>query len=400
MTDETPRRPVDAIRDFLHDEAAGGVVLLLAAAAALLWANSPWPGSYVHVWHTELTLGRGSWAVTEDLQHWVNDGLMAVFFFVVGLEIKRELVAGELRDRRAAVLPAVAAAGGVVLPALLFLAIVRGGDAARGWGVPMATDIAFAAGVLAVLGRGAGAGTRLFLLSIAIVDDLIAIGVIAVFYTGTIHLSWLVAAAVAVVAIVVMRRWFASPWAYVLPALVLWFTVLESGVHATVAGVLLGLLTPVGPFRGREVALDLEHRLHPVSAFAVVPLFALANAGVYLRDGALTTALTQRLTWAVVVGLVVGKTVGICGSTFGLLRLRLGALPAGMARREVWPVGALGGIGFTVALFVADLAFPDPGLGSQAKVGILLGSVLAAVAGGVLLRAVSARPAGASPPAH
>ncbi|MGZ4592083.1 MAG: Na+/H+ antiporter NhaA, partial [Actinomycetes bacterium] len=291
MSEGSARRPVDAIRDFLHDEAAGGVVLLLAAAVAVVWANSPWADSYAHLWHTELTIGRGSWAVTENLEGWVNDGLMAVFFFVVGLEIKRELVVGELRDRRAASLPALAAVGGVILPALLFLLIVRGGEAARGWGVPMATDIAFAAGVLAVLGRGFGGGTRLFLLSIAIVDDLIAIAVIAVFYAGAIHAAWLVLAAGMVLVIVMMRRWFASPWAYVLPALLLWFAVLESGVHATVAGVVLGLLTPVGPFRGRDLALDLEHGLHPLSAFAVVPVFALANAGVYLRDGALANAL-------------------------------------------------------------------------------------------------------------
>ena len=270
--EDTERASRLALREFLHDEAAGGVVLLLAAAVALVWANSGAADSYVEFWHHVLTLGRGSWAVSEDLQHWVNDGLMVIFFFVVGLEIKRELVVGELRRPRAAALPALAAVGGVLLPAVLYLLIAPGGDAARGWGIPMATDIAFAVGILALLGRAASSGAKLLLLSIAIVDDLIAILVIAIFYSDSISWGWLAVAAGGLLVVVAMRSFVASPWPYVVPAFVVWLGMLESGIHPTLAGVLLGLLTPARPVRGRHVLEQLEHRLHPISAFVVVPV--------------------------------------------------------------------------------------------------------------------------------
>jgi NhaA family Na+:H+ antiporter len=375
-----------ALREFLHEEAAAGAALVIASVVALIWANSPFADSYHDVWHHALTLGRGAWAVTEDLQHWINDGLMAIFFFVVGLEIKRELVTGELRGVRAATLPAIAAVGGAILPAAIFLAVAPAGEASRGWGVPMATDIAFAVGVLALAGARADAGTKLLLLSIAIVDDIIAIAVIAIFYSTGISLGWLAIAVLVLAGIALMGRWVTSPWAYVIPALVAWYALLESGVHATIAGVALGLLTPAHPIRGRPVLEQLEHALHPVSAFFVVPLFALANAGVYLREGALAAAFSSALTWAIVAGLIVGKTFGITGATFGARRLGIGVLPAGMPAVRVWPVAGLGGIGFTVALFIADLAFNDPAMINDAKVGILGASVAAALIGSALLR--------------
>src|SRR5215218_3131003 len=240
------RRALTPLAEFLRDEAAGGLVLLAAAAIALLWANSPARDAYDSLWTTDLKLGVGSAAIEEDLRHWINDGLMAVFFFVVGLEIKRELAVGELSDRRAAALPALAAFGGAAAPALIFTLIAAGSDAAAGWAIPMATDIAFAVGVLALLGDRVSAGVKLLVLAIAVVDDIIAIVGIAV-----------------------------------------WVATLESGVHATIAGVALGLLTPAGRVGGRAVLEELEHRLHPLSAFVAVPLFALANAGVYLGGGAL-----------------------------------------------------------------------------------------------------------------
>jgi NhaA family Na+:H+ antiporter len=377
---------MDALREFLHEEAAGGIVLLAATAVALVWANSPLSSSYTALFTHPVTLGTGSHAITESVGAWINDGLMALFFFVVGLEIKRELVTGDLREPRAAVLPAGAALGGALLPALLFLLLTPSGPASRGWGIPMATDIAFAVGVLALVGTRASSGAKLFLLSVAIVDDLIAIVVIAVYYTRGFHPLGLLAAGLALLVILAMRRFVASPLAYVLPALVVWLGVLESGVHATLAGVVLGLITPARPVKGRPVLEQLEHTLHPVSAFVVVPIFALANAGVDFRGGALADALDERLTWAVVVGLVLGKLVGIAGATFLLLRVGLGRLPAGMAAREVWPVAALGGIGFTVALFITDLAFTDRTLVDGAKVGIFVASIVAAGVGAVLLR--------------
>jgi NhaA family Na+:H+ antiporter len=374
------------LRAFLHAENAGGVVLLAAATAALVWANSPASDGYTQFWEQEITIGGGPAGVTHDLRHWVNDGLMVVFFFVIGLEIKRELVVGELRDRRAALLPALAAVGGVAVPAALFLMIVGAGEEARGWGIPMATDIAFAVGILALLGRHASAGAKLFLLSVAIVDDIIAIGVIAIAYTERVQLWWLAAAAAGLLIVVGMRRLGASsPWAYVPIGAAVWFATLESGVHATLAGVALGLLTPARPVSGRDVLEELERTLHPVSAFLVIPIFALANAGMELRGGALGDAFGTTLTWAVIAGLILGKIIGIGGVTYLVRRLRWGALPADMHHREILGAAALGGIGFTVSLFITDLAFTAETLIGQAKVGILTASAVAALLGSILL---------------
>jgi NhaA family Na+:H+ antiporter len=376
---------VDPLRRFLHDEAAGGVVLVIGAVAAVVWANSPLSASYGSFWGYELTLGWGQAAITEDLQHWVNDGLMAIFFFVVGLEIKRELVTGELRDPRAASLPAIAAVGGVVLPAAIFLALARG-PAAAGWGIPMATDIAFAVGVLALLGKRVPAGAKLLLLTAAIVDDIIAITVIAIFYTDSVSFAWLAGAVVGLVLVVVLRRLGVHAiWPYVLVGVVLWVCTLESGVHATIAGVALGLLTPAGNVGGREVLETLEHRLHPFSAFLIVPLFALANAGVDFRGGLLAQAMGSALTWAITLGLVLGKVVGISAAVWLCIRTGLGRLPEGVRPLHVLGVSAVAGIGFTVSLFIAELAYSDDALVQTAKVGIFTGSIIAAVLGAVIM---------------
>jgi NhaA family Na+:H+ antiporter len=383
----TARRRSEALRAFLRMEAAGGVVLVAAAAVALLWANSPLSGVYDALWHTELRVGAGRLSITEDLQHWVNDVLMVLFFFVVGLEIKRELVTGELRDRRAAALPVIAALGGVVLPALIFLVLVGSGPQADGWGIPMATDIAFAVGVLAMLGDRVPAGAKLLLLSIAIVDDILAIAVIGVVYTDGLSLSWLAGAVAAVGVVVLLRRvGVVQVWPYVLVGTVVWLATFESGVHATIAGVVLGLLTPTGDVAGRPVLQQLEHRLHPVSAFVVVPLFALANAGVDLRGGTLEAAVNGRLALAIAVALVVGKALGIAGAALAAQRLGAGVLPQGVSSRHLWGVAALGGIGFTVSLFIADLAYDADTLTQQAKVGIFAGSLTGAVLGVLVLR--------------
>ena len=385
----------DAAVDFLHDEAVGGLALVLAALAAVVWANLA-GGGYEDVWTAQLDAG----VLELDLRHWINDGAMALFFFVVGLEIKRELVTGELRDPRAAALPAIAAAGGVLLPVLVFLAVAGGGEAARGWAIPAATDIAFAIGVLALLGDRVSSGVRLLLLSIAIVDDIIAIAIIAVVYTGGLSVAWAAAAAVALAAAALLRRHL---WAFGLAGLLAWFATHESGVHATVAGVALGLLVPAHPVRGRDLIAVLEHRLHLVSALVVVPLFALANAGVDFGGGVLGDAFSSALTWAVVAGLVAGKLAGVAGGALGALRSGAGSLPEGVERRHLPGVGGLAGIGFTVSLFIAGLAYDDPLLVDQAKVGIFAGSLLGAALGLTLLllsaRAASARrPPGAARP--
>jgi Na+:H+ antiporter, NhaA family len=371
----------------IASESAGGVVLLAAAVVALAWANSPWSESYFAVWETHVSLGVGSVAIDLDLQHWVNDLLMALFFFMVGVEIKYELVVGALRNRRAAALPALVAVGGVALLAAIFVLIVgAGGEAARGWAIPAATDIAFAVGVLALLGDRVPSGVRVFLLTVAIVDDVIAIAIIAVFYAEGVAAGWLAVALLGLLATYGLRRvgvWRA--WAYVPIAALVWVALYESGVHATLAGVALGLLVPVRPFHGHDVHAQLERRLGPVSAFVVLPLFALANAGIDLRGGLLGDALSSDLAWAIVAGLVLGKLLGISGAALLALRLRIGVLPDGMEPRHLLGVGALAGIGFTVSLFIADLAYSDELLTSTAKVGIFIASLTSGILGALVL---------------
>ena len=380
------RRVVDPVAEFLRTEAGGGFALLAAAVVALVWVNVISTGGYESFWEQELTIGIGDASITEDLRGWVNDGLMALFFFVISLEIKRELVTGDLREPRAAALPVIAALGGVVLPAVIFLAIAGGGEAARGWGIPMATDAAFAIGALLLLGDRVGTGVKLFLLTIAVVDDVIAISVIAIAYTDHLEIGWLAVAIAGLGVVAAMRRLGAtSPLAFVPIALVVWVATLESGVHATIAGVALGLLTPARPVGGRKVLEQLEDGLHPWTSYLVLPLFALANAGVSFADAGLGEGDGLRVAVAVAVALVVGKLIGITAATLLALRLRVGELPAEVGRHSIVGVAALSGIGFTVSLFIAPLAYESQALIDGAKIGILAGSVTATVLGATLL---------------
>jgi Na+:H+ antiporter, NhaA family len=414
-----PRRLVRPLREFLDTEAAGGIVLLAGTLVALAWANSPWSSSYEQLWSTELTLRLGNWTLRHDLRHWINDGLMTVFFFVVGLEIKRELVTGDLADRRRAALPVIAAVGGMVVPALIYAALNAGSPGSSGWGVPMATDIAFAVGMLALLGPRAPAQLKVLLLTLAIVDDIGAILVIALFYSSGVDPQaslWAGVLVVAVIGLRSMRVWWIP--AYLIVGSGLWLATLASGVHATVAGVALGLLAPAhaldpgafhrltrrfhrsenGPsphdarlarLRVNEslpVTERLEHLLHPWSSFVIVPLFALANAGISLSEDALRDALGSPVTWGVVLGLVAGKLLGILGSGWLAHRTGLATLPAGVSWWQWAGVAAVAGIGFTVSLFVASLAFDDPSLLDQAKVGIVMASIVASLLGALLLR--------------
>jgi NhaA family Na+:H+ antiporter len=352
---------------------------LAAAAVALVWANVD-HGGYADWWHRELTVGIGDATISESLVHWVNDALMTVFFFVVGLEIKRELVTGELRDRRRAALPALAALGGMAVPALVYVAVNAGG-AVDGWAIPMATDIAFAVGVLALLGSRVPGPLKLFLLTLAIVDDIGAIVVIALFYSRGLDGWWLGGAVVATLLVVLMSRLGVDhPIAYVVPGVLLWVCLYEAGVEPTLAGVVLGLLTPALPRRGVPVLERLETALHPVSAFVVVPVFALANAGVYLGGDAVEHALTSRITIGIVAGLVLGKFTGILGATAVALRAGVGSLPDGLGLRHVAAVAVLGGIGFTVSLFVTDLSFRGA-VTDDAKIGVLVASLAAGLLG-------------------
>ena len=371
--------------DFVQIEVVSGIVLALATVAALVLANVA-PGAYDDLWHHSLRLGIGDLAIEEDLRHWVNDALMTVFFFVVGLEIKRELVVGDLRDRRKAALPVAAAVGGMLVPAALYLVLNATGEGTHGWAIPMATDIAFALAVLAIVGSKAPKELKLFLLTLAIVDDIGAIAVIALFYAESLSPAWLVGAAAVAVGIVVMRRAgvFHPAW-YLLPGTVLWVCAHQSGVHATIAGVVLGLLTPTGDIGGRPVLTRLEDGLHPWSSFLVVPIFALANAGVVLDGASLEAAATGAVAWGIVVGLVVGKPLGIMGAAAIAIRLRIGVLPDGVRFRHLSGIALIAGIGFTVSLFVADLSFEGELLG-EAKVAILVASVCAAALGSLVVR--------------
>ena len=370
--------------DFVSLEAASGIVLLLAAIGALIWANTDTAG-YTSWWGHELTIGWGELTITESLVHWVNDALMTIFFFVVGLEIKRELVTGELRDHSRAALPAVAAVGGMVVPALFYVIVNLGGDGLNGWAIPMATDIAFAVGVLAILGARVPSSLKVFLLTLAIVDDIGAIVVIALFYSNGIEPLWLGAGALVVIAVVAMSRLRVDhPIAYVVPGALLWLCLYEAGIEPTLAGVALGLLTPALPRRGVPVLERLELGLHPVSSFIIVPLFALANAGVILTGDAISDAIASRVTIGIVVGLVVGKFLGILGASALAVHLRIGRLPDGITLRHVAGVATLGGIGFTVSLFITDLAFRGTQF-SDAKIGVLVASALAAIVGMTVL---------------
>lgn len=385
------RYVVQPVARFLEVEAAGGILLLAATAVALVWANSPWSGGYHQLWSTTVALEAGPLHLSEDLRHWVNDGLMVLFFFVVGLEIKQEVIGGRLSEVRDAALPAIAAIGGMIVPAALFLALNVGTPGANGWGIPMATDIAFALGILALLGGRIPQSLVVLLLGIAIVDDIGAIAVIAVFYTERLSLGWLLAAAGGLIVVVLMRRARVSYLpAYVLVGTFVWVATLESGIHATLAGVALGLLTPARPLVGDPaadpIAERLETALHPWTSYAVIPIFALANAGIPLSARALGDAASSPVTIGVVLGLVVGKALGV--SAFAWLGVRLGVarLPDDLRWSHVVGMAALAGVGFTVSIFVAGLAYDSVLLEDEAKLGVVVASVVAAALGSGLLR--------------
>jgi NhaA family Na+:H+ antiporter len=417
---------------FSEIEASSGIVLLVAAVIALIWANSPWSDTYFSILASHLTVDFGGFHIDESVLHLINDGLMAVFFFVVGLEIKRELVLGDLKDPKAAALPVMAALGGMVLPALIYFSFTAGtgGEAVQGWGIPMATDIAFAVGVVALLGSRVPSGAKLFLLAVAIADDIGAIAVIALFYTTDLQGRYLAAAILGLIVVWLAARVnVRAMWFYVPMALVIWFFTLESGVHATLAGVALGFMTPARPYYTRQefdararTILDqypadepeglhaqehadyeallladiasesvaplarLERRLVAWSSFVIVPIFALANAGVDFRDIGLAEAATSSVALGVAVGLVVGKIIGISAASYAAVRVGLGRLPPGTSWSHVIGLSAVAGIGFTVSLFVAGLAFDDPHLSDLAKVGIFSGSLVAGMLGTGLLR--------------
>jgi NhaA family Na+:H+ antiporter len=426
-----PKTFVRPLIRFSQVEASSGIVLLVAAVVAIVWANSGFSETYFAILDTHLTITIGEFHFDESVLHLINDGLMAIFFFVVGLEIKREMVHGDLRDPRTATLPVMAGLGGMVVPALVYVAFNAGTAAGHGWGIPMATDIAFAIGVVALLGSRVPSGAKLFLLTLAIADDIGAISVIAIFYTSDLDLGFLAWAIGGLFILWVANKVKIRALIFYIPmAFVIWYLTLESGVHATLAGVALGFLTPATAYftppqfdaRARSI-LDqfpmeqdsptaqeysdyevvqmiqtaqesisplsrLEHNLVVWSSYVIVPLFALANAGVDFRGTSIAEAATSAVALGVALGLVVGKMVGITLFTVAAVRLGAGRLPPGTTWRHIVGLSAVAGIGFTVSLFVAGLAFSDPLFVDQAKLGIFIGSLVAGVIGSLVLLSV------------
>jgi len=431
----------ESFGDFLHTEVAGAVALLLATVVALALANSLAAEPVTRLFHTQIGFSVGAFGFSRPLLLWIDEALMALFFLVVGLEIKREILVGELSDMRKAVLPILAAVGGMAVPALLFFALNNGGAGARGWGVPMATDIAFALGALALLGSRVPSGLRVFLAALAIADDIGAILVIAIFYTARVSFSWLALAGALFIALLALGKMKVdSPWPYGIVGTVLWFAMLMSGVHATIAGVLIAIAIPAGakidPLtftsntrdrleridaayvpgahvlesseqqevafaicrEGRHTAAPLqrlEFSLHPWTTFLVLPLFALGNAGVRLVGTDLGSLFAQPIVLGVLLGLVVGKPLGITFMSWLAVKLGFAELPQGVRWSHIAGAGMLGGIGFTMSIFVANLAFADAAHVAEAKAAVLLASVIAGVAGYLLLRLVGRRDEGA-----
>ena len=373
--------------EFLRQETTGGKLLLAATAVALLWANVA-GDSYRSVWEAETALGPGWLHLDLTLGDWAADGLLAIFFFIAGMEVKRELTVGELADRRAASLPVLAAVGGMVVPALVALAVSWGAAADGGaWAIPVATDIAFALGVLALAGTMLPSGVRVLLLAIAVIDDLLAITLIAILFTEDLALLWLAGGlAAGILYRLAFRHRLDRAWLLWAFALVAWICVHASGVHATVAGILLGLLTPVRPRDGDEHSPSerLEHRLHPFSAGVAVPVFALAATGIPLA--AAGDALDDRIAIGVFAGLLIGKVVGIFGGAQLAVRLRFGTLPEDVTWGDVLPVAVLGAIGYTVSLLISRLAFSEVAAEERSAAAVLIASVLASLIAVVLLR--------------
>ena len=444
MTERLPvHRILDPFQRFTREQASGGAVLLFCAVAALVWANSPWSDSYASLWETHLRIGIGRFVLDEPLHFWINDTLMAIFFFVVGLEIKREIITGDLSSRRQAALPIIAALGGMVVPALIFTAFNAGGEGSRGWGIPMATDIAFSLGVLALLGTRAPLPLKLFLTGVAIADDIGAVVVIALFYTGDI--AWMnVAIGGALLGVLAFANRIGIVYTlfFAIVGAAVWLSFVQSGIHSTVAGVLIAATIPMrvqidsrgfldksrrllDDFEGSGVSaamvqttdrqtaavhelelacqdvespLDrIEHEMHRWVAFGVMPLFALANAGVSLGGGT-GESVSGVVSLGIMAGLIVGKPVGIV--LFAWLAIRSGAatMPLGVTWQQIMGAACLCGIGFTMSLFITGLAFDDESLTSQAKIGILVSSAVAGVAGWAILRRASPAKADTSAP--
>ena len=424
------------INEFLHQEASGGILLIICSVIALVWANSPWSDSYHHLWHTYLSINIGTLLnLNYSIHHWINDGLMAIFFFTVGLEIKRELLVGELSTIEKASLPIAGAIGGMVVPAFLYIIFNIGQEGANGWGIPMATDIAFVVGIMALLGPRIPLTLKIFVLALAIADDIGAVMVIAIFYTAEISVTALIIAGIVFIILALLNKLGTkSLIPYTLLGIILWLAFLKSGVHATIAGILLAFTIPASSRYNTQKFSDkvkdlinkfdsigdhgenvlsnqerqtgvlaieescekvltplqrFEHGLHPWVAFLIIPVFALANAGVTLAGLDILAALFSQVSLGIIIGLFIGKQIGIFAFSFIAVKMKFASLPEGINWKNLYGAGILAGIGFTMSLFIAGLAFDNPDMLDISKIGVLSGSWLSGIVGFMFLKTSS-----------
>lgn len=380
-------------REFFKHEAASGIILLLSAGAAILLANSPLVTAYNDILHRYITIGYRKFTLSMSVIHWINDGLMALFFFVIGMEIKRELIVGELKDLKKAILPVAAAIGGMIMPAIIYVVFNYKETTLTGWGIPMATDIAFALGILSLIGsKKAPKGLAVFLTALAIVDDLGAILVIAIFYTNKISWMFLLGALITLITIILVNKYKVnSVSVFAILGIVLWICFLKSGIHATIAGVILGMAIPSGrdvrSFK-KSMLYKLEHALEPWSAFLIMPIFALANSGVTVQFGSITELILSPINLGIFLGLFVGKQLGVFITSYLLIKLNISSLPSKVTFKHLYGASLLAAIGFTMSLFIASLSFSESNLLSTAKISIISVSTISAISGFLVLKSI------------
>lgn len=393
MKDKTKNKILNPFLYFFRSESSSGIILLICAVAAVIIANSSFSEVYEHILHIYLTLGYGDFSLSMSILHWINDGLMVIFFLVVGMEIKREVVYGELKSFKKTILPISAAIGGMVVPAIIYALFNYNALTITGWGIPMATDIAFALGVLSLVAKNASKGIVVFLTALAIVDDLGAILVIAVFYNSQI--SWialLLGGIVFILLLLANRCKIKYTSVYIILGVILWSCLLKSGIHATIAGVLLGMALPIGEKIHKfktSILYKLEHTLTPFSSYVIMPIFAFANAGITINSSDFTSNILSPACLGIIFGLFVGKQIGIFGVSYILVKLKIAKFPANVTKRHLYGASVLAGIGFTMSIFVASLSFTDTATLSMAKMSIMIASVLSAVYGTIVFKFIS-----------
>lgn len=373
---------------FFKSESASGLILVGFAIIAIIIANSSFAATYNNILHTYITIGYKEFSLSMSILHWINDGLMAIFFLVVGMEIKREVVFGELKSFKKTILPISAAIGGMIVPAIIYALFNYNEPTLTGWGIPMATDIAFALGILSLVGRKAPKGIIVFLTALAIVDDLGAIIVIAIFYTSQISWIALIMGLIVFIALILANRFNVKYTSiFIIGGIILWGCLLKSGIHATIAGVLLGISLPVGKnvheFK-TSILYRFEHALTPVSSFVIMPIFALANSGITIDTNGLVAIISTPVSLGIIFGLVIGKQIGIFGVSYILVKLKIASLPEQVTKRHLYGASVLGGIGFTMSIFVSSLSFVDEPVLATAKISIMIASILAAILGGIV----------------